>query len=214
MLKICLCRYLKNLASSCILFRASTGKRQLKALEQSVVGSGKSTFCKKTRIKKLKTPKNQDLYLYPILNTEERKPFFNFQSPLRKLEKRAPFSHEKQNIFRICLRYKVKQLSWVIFISHESQKSWKETFLEFFQLFAFFFKVKKSRPFSSFFVWSFWADSCQIKAGIPIIPLNWQLSKMTGNCEQWIVTLIYNCSYVGALCVPAMFQDVGRLRQD
>ena len=109
---------------------------------------------------------------------------------------------------------KVKQLSWVIFISHESQKSWKETFLEFFQLFAFFFKVKKSRPFSSFFVWSFWADSCQIKAGIPIRPLNLQLSKMTGNCEQWIVTLIYNCSYVGALCVPAMFQDVGRLRQD
>ena len=111
---------------------------------------------------------------------------------------------------------KVKQLSWVIFISHESQKSWKETFLEFFQLFAFFFKVKKkSRRFSSFFIWSLWADSCQIKAGMPIFsPLNWQLSKMTGNCEQWIVTLIYNCSYVGALCVPAMFQDVGRLRQD
>ena len=121
-------------------------------------------------------PKNQDLYLYSILNTEKRKPFFNFQSPLWKLEKSAPFSHEKPDIFKIFLRYKVKQLSWVIFISHESQKSWKETFLEFFQLFAFFFKVKKSRPFSSFFVWSFWADSCQIKAGISIFsPLNWQL---------------------------------------
>ena len=143
-----------------------------------MVGSANSTFCKKRGFRKWKTPKNQDLYLYSILNTEKRKPFFNFQSPLWKLEKSAPFSHEKPDIFKIFLRYKVKQLSWVIFISHESQKSWKETFLEFFQLFAFFFKVKKSRPFSSFFVWSFWADSCQIKAGIPIFsPLNWQLSK-------------------------------------
>ena len=33
--------------------------------------------------------------------------------------------------------------------------------------------VPAIRPFSSFFVWSFWADSCQIKAGIPIFsPLN------------------------------------------
>ena len=152
MLKICLCRYLKNLASSCILFRASTGKRQLKALRQSVVGSGNSTFCKKTRIKKWKTPKNQDLYLYPILNTEERKPFFNFQSPLWKLEKRAPFSHEKQNIFRIRLRYKVKQLSWVIFISHESQKSWKETFLEFFSNFCLFLQNKKKVDLFPFFL--------------------------------------------------------------
>ena len=105
-------------------------------------------------------------------------PFFNFHSPLRKPKKSAPFPHEKPDVFRICLRHKVNQLSSVIFISHESRKSWKETFLEFFQLFAFFFKVKKSRPFSSFFVWSFWADSCQIKAGISIFsPLNWQLSK-------------------------------------
>ena len=31
-----------------------------------------------------------------------------------------------------------------------------------------------------------------------------------------VTAVIYNCSYVGALCVPAMFQDVhvGRLRQD
>ena len=171
-----------------------------------MVVSGNSTFCKKRRLRKRKTPKN--LYLYSILKTEKRKPLFNFQSPLWKLEKSAPFSHEKPDILKIFLRYKVKQLSWVIFISHESQKNWKETFLEFFLLFAFFFKVKQSRPFSSFFVWSFWADSCQIKAGIPIFsPLNWQLSKMTGNCEQWIVTLIYSCSYVHTLCVPAMFQD-------
>ena len=143
---------------------------------QSVVGSGNSTFCKKRGFTKWKTPRNQDLHLYSILNTEKRKPFFNFQSPLWKLEKSAPFSHEKPDIFKIFLRYKVKQLSWVIFISHESQKSWKETFLQFFQLFAFFFKVKKSRPFSSFFIWSFWADSCQTKAGISIFsPLNWQL---------------------------------------
>ena len=143
-------------------------ERQINLPVQSVVGSGNCTFCKKRGLRKWKTPKNQDLYLYSILNTEKRKPFFNFQSPLWKLEKSAPFSHEKPDIFKIFLRYKVKQLSWVIFISHESQKSWKETFLEFFQ----------SRPFSSFFVWSFWADSCQIKAGIPIFsPLNWQLSK-------------------------------------
>ena len=153
---------------------------------ESVVGSGNSTFCKKRRLRKWKTPKNQYLYLYSILKTEKRKPFFNFQSPLWKLEKSAPFSHEKPDIFKIFLRYKVKQLSWVIFISHESQKNWKETFLEFFLLFAFFFKVKQSRPFSSFFVWSFWADSCQIKAGIPFFtplnsPLNWQLWAM--NCD-------------------------------
>ena len=182
-----------------------------------MVGSGNSTFCKKHRLRKWKTPKNQ--YLSCILYSKRKKgnPFLTSSRHYGNLRKVPPFL-TKSRIFlgfvfdiKSC---KVKQLSWVIFISHESQKSWKETFLEFFQLFAFFFKVKKSRPFSSFFVWSFWADSCQIKAGIPIIPLNWQLSKMTGNCEQWIVTLIYNCSYVGALCVPAMFQDVGRLRQD
>ena len=154
-----------------------------------MVGSGNSTFCKKRRLRKWKTPKNQYLYFYSILKTEKRKPFFNFQSPLWKLEKSAPFSHEKPDIFKIFLRYKVKQLSWVIFISHESQKNWKETFLEFFLLFAFFFKVKQSRPFSSFFVWSFWADSCQIKAGIPFFtplnsPLNWQLWAM--NCERYV----------------------------
>ena len=168
-------------------------------------------FLQKTLITKIKRPKNQDLYLYSVLKTEKRKPFFHFQSPLWKLEESAPFSHEKRDIFRICIRYKVKQFSWVIFISHESQKSWKEKFLEFFQLFAFFFKVKKKATFSRFFCLVFLGG----KAGISIFsPLNWQLSKMTGNCEQWIVTLIYSCSYVGTLCVPAMFQDVGRLRQD
>ena len=151
-----------------------------------MVGSVNSTFCKKRRLRKWKTPKNQYLHFYSTLKTEKRKPFFNFQSPLWKLEKSAPFSHEKPDIFKIFLRYKVKQLSWVIFISHESQKNRKETFLEFFLLFAFFFKVKQSRPFSSFFVWSFWADSCQIKAGIPFFtplnsPLNWQLWAM--NCD-------------------------------
>ena len=160
--------WLKNLASSCISFCASTGKRQLKASQQAVVGSANSTFCKKRGFRKWKTPKDQDLYLYSILNAGKRKLFFNFQSALIlwKLEKSAPFSHEIPGIFRICLRCKVMQseeLSWVIFISHESQKSWKE-------------KVKESRPFSSSFIWSFWADSCQIKAGIPICsPLNWQL---------------------------------------
>ena len=34
---------------------------------------------------------------------------------------------------------------------------------------------------------------------VPIFgPLDWQLSKMTGNCEQWVVTLIYKCSYAVA----------------
>ena len=43
--------------------------------------------------------------------------FFDFHSLLWKPEKRAPFSHEKPDIFTIYLRYKVNQLSWVIFIS-------------------------------------------------------------------------------------------------
>ena len=146
---------------------------------QSVVSSGNSTFCKKRRLRKWKTPKNQ--YLSCILYSKRKKgnPFLTSSRHYGNLRKVPPFL-TKSRIFlgfvfdiKSC---KVKQLSWVIFISHESQKSWKETFLEFFQLFAFFFKVKKSRPFSSFFIWSFWADSCQIKAGISIFsPLNWQL---------------------------------------
>ena len=134
-------------------------------------------FLQKTLITKIKRPKNQDLYLYSVLKTEKRKPFFHFQSPLWKLEESAPFSHEKRDIFRICIRYKVKQFSWVIFISHESQKSWKEKFLEFFQLFAFFFKVKKSRPFPAFFVWSFWAERRESQSSV--------LS--TDNCQKWQV---------------------------
>ena len=151
-----------------------------------MVGSGNSTFCKKRRLRKWKTPKNQ--YLSCILYSKRKKgnPFLTSSRHYGNLRKVPPFL-TKSRIFlgfvfdiKSC---KVKQLSWVIFISHESQKSWKETFLEFFQLFAFFFKVKKSRPFSSFFVWSFWADSCQIKAGIPFFtplnsPLNWQLWAM------------------------------------
>ena len=108
-----------------------------------MVGSGSSTFCKKRGLRKWKTSENQDLYLYFILKTEKRKPFFNFHSLLWKPEKSAPFPHEKQYIFRTCLRYKVNELSWVIFTSHQSQKSWKEKSLEFFQLCAFFFKVRK-----------------------------------------------------------------------
>ena len=92
-----------------------------------MVGSGNSTFCKNSGVRRWKTPINQDLYLYSILKTKKRKPFFNFQSPLWKLEKSAPFSHEKPEIFRICLLYIVKQVSWVIFISYEWQKSWKKT---------------------------------------------------------------------------------------
>ena len=104
--------------------------------------------------------------------------------PLWKPEKSAPFSHEKRDIFRICLRYKANQLSWVIFISQQSQKSWKEKFLEFFQLCTFFFKVRKSTS-SLFLCLVFLADNCQIKAGIQIFgPLDSQLSKMTANCEQ------------------------------
>ena len=69
-----------------------------------------------------------------IVKTKQRKPFFNFYSPLWKPEKSALFCHEMPDIFRICLRYKVNQLSLVIFIS---QKSWKKKFLEFFQLCLF-----------------------------------------------------------------------------
>ena len=102
-----------------------------------------------------------------------------------------------------------------IYISRIAKKLERDISRVFSTFCLFLQSKKKSRPFSSFFIWSFWVDSCQIKAGIPIFsPLNWQLSKMTGNCEQWIVTLIYSCSYVGTLCVPAMFQDVGRLRRD
>ena len=61
---------------------------------KSVVGSGNCTFCKKRGLRKWKTPKNQDLYLYSILKTEKRKSFFNFQSPLWKLEKSAPLSNQ------------------------------------------------------------------------------------------------------------------------
>ena len=82
-----------------------------------------------------------------ILHSKQKKghPFFNFDPPLWKPEKSAPFSHKKRDIFRICLRYKVNQFSWVIFISHYSQKSEKGKFLKFFQLFAFLYKVEKSR---------------------------------------------------------------------
>ena len=69
-----------------------------------------------------------------IVKTKQRKPFFNFYSPLWKPEKSALFCHEMPDIFRICLQYKVNQLSLVIFIS---QKSWKKKFLEFFQLCLF-----------------------------------------------------------------------------
>ena len=74
-----------------------------------------------------------------IVKTKQRKPFFNSYSPLWKPEKSALFCHEMPDIFRICLRYKVNQLSLVIFIS---QKSWKKKFLEFFQLCLFFFCKK------------------------------------------------------------------------
>ena len=127
-------------------------------------------------------PKNQGVYLYFTLKTKKKRipSFFNFHSLLWKPDKSAPVSHEKSDIFRICLWYKLNQLSWVIFISHYSQKSWKEKFREFFQLFAFSFKVEKSRlfpaPFSAF---SFG-------------PLDWQLSKNGG--KFWaIVALIYKC---------------------
>ena len=124
----------------------------------------------------------------------------------KKPKKSAPFSHEMPGILRICLRYKVNQLSWVIFISHQSQKSLKK-FVELFQLCSFFFKIKKV-DFFPLSLFGLLADSCQIKAGIPICGfLDWKLSKMTGNCKQWIVTLIY---FVFRQC----FKSVGRLRQD
>ena len=56
-------------------------------------------------------PKNQGVYLYFILKTKKRIPFFNFHWLLRKPEKSAPFSHEMPDTFRICLRYKVNQFS-------------------------------------------------------------------------------------------------------
>ena len=131
-------------------------------------------------------------------------PFFNFHSPLRKPKKSAPFPHEKPDVFRICLRHKVNQLSSVIFISHESRKSWKETFLEFFQLFAFFFKVKKSRLFPGPFLCLVFLAECTrltaVKKGREIL----------GNPGINLQVFICSCT----LCVPAMFQDVGSLRQN
>ena len=88
--------------------------------------------------------KLRSLFVFYTQN-KKRTPFFNFDPPLWKPEKSAPFSHKKRDIFRICLRYKVNQFSWVIFISHYSQKSEKGKFLKFFQLFAFLYKVEKSR---------------------------------------------------------------------
>ena len=68
-------------------------------------------FAKNADYENKKRLKIKILIFYSILKTEKRKPFFNFQSLLWKLEKSAPFSPEKPDSFRICLRYKVKQLS-------------------------------------------------------------------------------------------------------
>ena len=142
-------------------------------------------------------------YLYFILKTEKKGYLsFNFHSPLWKPEKSAPFSHKKPDISRIFLRYKVNQLPWVIFISHQSQKKLERKISRVLSAFfcLLFSKSKKVDflPFSLFGLLIL-TDSYQIKAGIPIFgPLDWQLSKITGNSEQWLVTLIYKCSYVDA----------------
>ena len=62
-----------------------------------------------------------------------------------------------------------------------------------FSTLCLFLQSKKKSTFFPFLLFNlvFLADSCQIKAGISFFgPLDWQLSKMTGNCEQRIVTLI------------------------
>ena len=114
-------------------------------------------FLQKTRITKMKNALKIKIFICILYSKlKKRKPFFNASRHYGNLRKVPPFSHEKRDIFRICLRYKVKQLSWVIFISHGSQKSWKETFLEFFRLFAFFFKAKKVEFFPPSLFGMFW----------------------------------------------------------
>ena len=140
-----------------------------------MVGSGNCTFCKKRGLRKWKTPKNQDLYLYSILKTEKRKSFFNFQSPLWKLEKSAPLSHEKPDIFRICVRYKVKQLSWVIFISHESQKKLERDISRVCSTFCLFLQGKKKSTFFLFLCLVFLGGQVSNKGGNP----NLQSSQLT-----------------------------------
>ena len=144
-------------------------------------------------------PKNQGLYVYFTLKTKKKDTFFNFHSSFWKPEKSTFFSQKKKDIFRICVRYKVNQLSWVIFLLTNRKKAEKRIFSSFFSFLSLLYKYKKSRFFFAFLCFDFLVDSCQIKAGIPIFsPLDWQLSKMTGNCEQWVVRLIYKCPYAVA----------------
>ena len=129
-----------------------------------VVGSGNSTFCKTRALRKWKTPENQDLYLYSLLKTKKGNTFLTSIRCYGNLRKVPPFLMKSRILLRFCRRYKVNELSRVIFISHQSQKSWKEKFLEFFQLCAFFFKVKRSRLFSPFFCFKFGLLSGQLSS--------------------------------------------------
>ena len=75
-------------------------------------------FLQRMLITKMKNALKSRSFLYFTLKTEKRMPVFKFHSLLCKPEKSASFSHKRPDIFSICLRYKVNQLSSVIFLSH------------------------------------------------------------------------------------------------
>ena len=70
--------------------------------------------------------------------------FFKFHSLLWKPEKSASFSHKRPDIFSICLRYKVNQLSWVIYLYLPNRKKGeRRNFSSFFSFLPFYTTSKK-----------------------------------------------------------------------
>ena len=146
-----------------------------------------------------------------ILYSKRKKghPFFNFDPPVWKPEKSAPFSYKKRNIFRICLRYKVNQFSWVTFISHQSQKSEKGNFLEFFQLFAFLYKVEKRRLFY-LSLFRLFGGQLSKKGGNP----NLRASRLTAVKKWWEILSNPDINLQVLHTLSSMLEDVGCLHQD
>ena len=160
-------------------------------------------------------PKNQGLYLYFTLKSKQTDTLlWTFTRRYENPKKLPPFFINSQSYLGLLF-----DIKWTNFLSNINSslitKTLERKFLEFFQHIAFFFKVEKSR-LSPFLCLVFLADDCQVRARIPIFgPLDWQLSKMAGNSlsmNRDVNLQGFLCSCT--LCVPAMFQDVGRLRQD
>ena len=82
--------------------------------------------------------------MYCTLKTKKG---YLLDSPLWKPKKSAPFSRKRPDIIRICLRYKVNQLSWVIFISHWSQKRLEREIYRVCSVFYLFIQSRKKSTF-------------------------------------------------------------------